>query len=163
MPTQHPSLTPTQRVTIASFDSYESAERAVDTLSDRYFPVEHVAIVGRDLRYVEQVTGRTTYLKAGLAGALNGAVVGLAIGWLLGLFDWADPAGSAFWMAVNGLWLGALLGALLGVLMHALTRGRRDFASASYTTADRYDVVVDDPGLADEARRVLAAAAAPAT
>ena len=41
------------RRTVASFSSYRDAERAVDSLSDRRFPVERVAIVGRDLRLVE--------------------------------------------------------------------------------------------------------------
>ena len=66
------------------FSSYEEAERVVDYLSDHGFPVERTAIVGRDLEYVEQVTGRMTYARAALAGALNGAVIGFLIGWLFG-------------------------------------------------------------------------------
>ena len=46
------------RLAIATFRSYEEAERAVDYLSDHGFPVERSAIVGRDLEYVEQVTLR---------------------------------------------------------------------------------------------------------
>jgi hypothetical protein len=68
------------RRTVASYSSYADAERAVDYLSDRGFEVSRTAIVGRDLRYVEQITGPMTYGKAALRGALTGAFVGVLIG-----------------------------------------------------------------------------------
>jgi hypothetical protein len=37
---------------VASYDDHADAERAVDALADRGFPVEHVAIVGRGLHSV---------------------------------------------------------------------------------------------------------------
>ena len=43
--------------TVARFDEYSSAQRAVDWLSDDGFPVEQLDIVGSDLRLVERVTG----------------------------------------------------------------------------------------------------------
>ena len=49
---------------IARFSSYADAQRAVDYLSDEDFPVEHLTIVGSDLRQVERVTGRLTKWKA---------------------------------------------------------------------------------------------------
>ena len=45
------------RTMIASYGDYAGAQRAIDYLSDKGFPVEHTAIVGSDLRLVEQVTG----------------------------------------------------------------------------------------------------------
>src|SRR5919106_5208895 len=45
---------------IATYPSYEEAERAVDRLSDQKFPVERIAIIGTGLRSVEQVLGRVT-------------------------------------------------------------------------------------------------------
>jgi hypothetical protein len=143
------------RRVVASFGSYEEAERAVDLLSDRRFPVERTAIVARDLDYVEQVTGRMTYWRSMGLGALNGAVIGLLIGWLFGLFDWFDPIVSVFWLALDGLWFGALVGAALGLIAHALTGGRRDFAAVGGFRAKHYDVVADEP-LADEAEGLLA-------
>ena len=44
--------------TVARFDDYQSAQRAVDRLSDDGFPVEKLDIVGSGLRLVERVTGR---------------------------------------------------------------------------------------------------------
>jgi hypothetical protein len=140
--------------TVASYSSYAEAERAVDFLSDRKFPVERTAIVGRDLEYVERVTGRMGYGGAALRGALTGAIVGFLVGWLFGLFDWFDPIVSAFWLALDGLWFGALVGALFGLLSHALLRGRRDFASVAAMRANRYDLLVDDE-VADEGARLL--------
>ena len=49
---------------IATFDDYAEAERAVERLTAHGFPVERVAIVGRDLRSVEQITGRLTFASA---------------------------------------------------------------------------------------------------
>src|SRR3954452_1212676 len=74
----------TRRRVIASFDDYADAEFAVDYLSDRGFPVERTAIIGRDLKLVEQVTGRLDNGRAALRGAVTGALVG----WIFGLFNW---------------------------------------------------------------------------
>ncbi|HEV7562879.1 MAG TPA: general stress protein [Solirubrobacterales bacterium] len=143
------------RRVIASYPSYPEAERAVDHLSDQKFPVERVAIVARDLKLVEQVTGRMGYGGAALQGALSGALVGVLVGWLFGIFDWFNPIVAAAWLAFDGLWFGAVVGALMGLLLHALTRGRRDFASVAGITADHYDVLVDEE-VAAEAARLLA-------
>jgi hypothetical protein len=77
------------------------------------------------------------------------------IGWLFGVFNWFEPVTSAFWLAIDGLWFGALAGALLGLLLQALSRGRRDFNSVSGLRAERYEVQVDDE-VAAEAARLLA-------
>jgi hypothetical protein len=143
-----------RRRPIASFSSYREAERAVDRLSDARFPVERVSIVGRDLHYVENVTGRMGWLDALLRGAVSGAMVGLLIGWLFFVFDWVDPVVARGWLILDGLWFGTLIGALTGLIAHALLRGRRDFGSVAGMQANRYDVLVDDE-VADEATRML--------
>lgn len=142
------------RRVIATFNRYEEAERVVDFLSDHGFPVERSAIIGRDLEYVEQVTGRMTYARAALGGALSGAVIGFLIGWLFGVFSWFDPVVSSLWLAIDGLWFGALVGALMGLVTHALSRGRRDFSAIGGMRANRYEVVVEE-SVADEADRLL--------
>lgn len=142
------------RRAVATYSTYREAERAVDYLSDRKFPVDRVSIVGRDLEYVEHVTGRMNWGRAAFSGALTGALVGFLVGWLFGLFDWFDPIVSAFWLAIDGLWFGALVGALFGLLTYALLRGRRDFSSVSSMHANRYEVLVDEE-VADEAARLI--------
>jgi uncharacterized membrane protein len=143
-----------RRRVVAAFDNYADAERAVDRLSDRGFPVQRTAIVARDLRFVEQVTGRVTTARAALQGAGSGALAGFLVGWLFGLFNWWDPVISSALLALWGLLIGAVVGALMGLLAHALTRGRRDFASVGSIQADGYEVMVDEDA-ADEATRIL--------
>ncbi|MGC0397643.1 putative membrane protein [Streptomyces sp. SAI-126] len=143
------------RRTIASYTTYQEAERAVDHLSDQGFPVERVAIIGQDVRLVEQVTGRMGLGGAALQGAASGALPGALIGWIFGLLNWLDPVVSGLLLALYGLVFGALVGALFGLLVHAAQRGRRDFASVSFMQPSRYDVVADD-AVADEAVRLLA-------
>lgn len=142
--------------TIATFDNYEQAQMAVDRLSDAKFPVERVEIVGTGLRYVEKVTGRYDYGKAALTGAINGAILGALIGWIFGLFNWARPVVTGLVLAGWGALVGAVIGGILGLIAHAMTRGRRDFASVAGTVADRYELRVD-ADLADEAARILGA------
>jgi hypothetical protein len=150
------------RRVVASFTRYADAERAVDRLSDSGFPVDRVAIVGRDLHFVEQVTGRMTWGRAALDGALPGAFAGFLVGWLFGLFDWVDPIVASLWLAFHGIWIGALFGALVGLATHALHGGRRDFGSVSGMRAERYDVLVDQE-VADQAAQLLGDGARAAT
>jgi hypothetical protein len=77
-PTTDIAAPPSGGETVAIYDRYEDAERAVDYLSDHGFPVENAQIVGSDLHLVEQVTGRVTTGRAALAGGFTphrGAVV----------------------------------------------------------------------------------------
>jgi heat induced stress protein YflT len=150
-----------RRTAVALYSNYRDAERAVDYLSDNDFPVERTSIVGRDLKYVEQVTGRMTNGRAAVNGAVAGALVGFLVGWLFGVFDWFNPVVAAGWLALDGLWFGAIVGAVAGLIAHMLTGGRRDFAGVRTMTADRYEVLVD-ADLAEEATRLLAQMDAPA-
>lgn len=83
------------RQVLATFDNYADAERAVSYLSDQLFEVNKVAIVGRELEYLEEVLGRMNYGAAALRGAGSGALVGALIGWIFGLLNWIQPLISA--------------------------------------------------------------------
>lgn len=144
-----------ERVPIASYDDYRDAECAVDYLSDQGFPVQRTAIIGRDVQLVEQVIGRLDYGGAALRGAGSGALTGLLIGWLFGLFNWFTPVLATLTLALYGLVFGAIVGAVFGLVAHALQRGRRDFASVRAMAPSRYEVVADAE-VADEARALLA-------
>lgn len=126
----------------------------MDYLSDQRFPVERVAIVGHDVKLVEQVVGRLTYGRAAAHGAGGGALTGLLIGWLFGLLSWIEPLLASLTLAVCGLVFGAIVGALIGLLMHALQGGRRDFSAVRIMQPTRYEVLVDTE-VADEASRLL--------
>jgi hypothetical protein len=147
-----PSAPHTARLSVGTYDTYADAQRAVDVLSDKGFPVEHVAIVGRGLRFEEQVLGRETVGSATMRGAGQGAIVGV----LFGLFLWAISANdvAAGWLILYGLVWGTVLGAILSAIFQAASGGQRDFRSASRMTADHYDVMVDQEHGA-EAKRLL--------
>ena len=132
---------------LGTFPTYAGAEKLVDTLSDKGFPVEHTRIVGHGLRSVEYVTGRMTTRRAAGAGAASGAWFGAFVGLLLGLFS----AGTAWLVTVVACTaLGVGWGALFGYVAHRATRGRRDFSSVRGLEAEQYEVIVD-PNRADEA------------
>jgi hypothetical protein len=143
------------RTTIAEYPTYGDAERAVEYLTDHEFPVERLAIVGTDVRMVEQIVGRVNYAGAALRGAGSGAFTGVLIGWLFGLFNWVAPIVASLTLAAYGLVIGAVLGAIFGLVAHALQRGRRDFASVRAMAPSRYQVVAD-ADVADRARALLA-------
>jgi hypothetical protein len=146
-------ITKDRRV-IGFYDNYADAERAVDYLSDRGFPVERVTIVGHDLQQVERVLGRVGYKEAMLRGASGGALTGVLIGWLFGLFNWIDPILASALLALYGLVFGAIVGAALGALAHWAQKGRRDFASIRVMLPSRYEVLVDSE-VADQALELL--------
>ncbi|MEU7991435.1 general stress protein [Streptosporangium canum] len=136
---------------VASYNTYLEAQRAVDYLSDQKFPVEHAKIVGTDLRLVEKVLGRLTYLRAAGMGAATGAWIGLLIGLFLAIFT---PGRFPFLLVLWALVWGAIAGAIFGLIGHALTGGKRDFLSSSAIVANRYQVLVTTDRAA-EARRLL--------
>lgn len=141
---------PSATVVVGSYADYALAQLAVDHLSDNKFPVERTAIIGTDLRLVENVLGRLTTARAAGAGLASGAWFGLLIGLLLGIFS------NSNWFAVIFvcLLIGAVWGAVFGAIAHAATGGRRDFASRSSLQAGQYAVTAD-PEVADQARSLL--------
>ncbi len=125
---------------LAVYDEYTAAQRAVDFLSDREFPVQNCMIVGTDLKQVERITGRLTYAKVAAMGALSGLWLGLFLGLILSLFD---NNSSALAIIGSTALLGIAFGVVWAVLGYAATRGRRDFSSVSAVVATRYEVLVE--------------------
>ncbi len=135
---------------IGRYTSYADAQKAVDYLADQQFEVAKISIIGSDLKSVEQVTGRLSYPKVALQGALNGVVFGAFFGLLMSLLGGMDLAqalllpiimGGAFWM-------------LLATITYAMQRGKRDFTSTNRIVAGSYEVIAA-PEVAGEARNVL--------
>lgn len=136
---------------VGTYDDYPVAQRAVDYLSDQKFPVEHLAIVGSDLRQVERVTGRLTWGKAALGGVATGAWLGLFVGLLLGLFT---DEGWLQIIVLSVVW-GAIFMMIFGLAGYAFTGGQRDFTSKSVTIAGRYEIYCQHQH-AEQARNLLA-------
>lgn len=136
---------------IAIYESYADAQRAVDYLSDQQFPVQHLAIVGTDLKQIERVTGRLTWGKVLLGGIAGGAWIGLLIGLLFALFT---PESTVRILIFSIIWA-AIFGAALAAMGYAFSGGRRDFTSMTATIASKYEVFCHHQHAA-RARQLLA-------
>ncbi len=136
---------------IGTYPTYAKAQEAVDYLSDHEFAVENVAIVGTELRLVEQVTGRLTRGKVIGAAALTGALWGLFIGTVVMLFGGSEV--SLLLPLLTAL-VGAAFGAASGWAAYAATGGKRDFTSHTGVVATSYEVLCKS-AVADEARNLL--------
>ncbi|WP_182524820.1 general stress protein [Nocardioides dongkuii] len=136
---------------LAVYDDYASAQRAVDHLADRAFPVEQCMIVGTDLKRLERITGRLTTGRVALGGLLSGAWLGLFVGVLFMIFT----EDSVFATVLSTVLVGALFGLIWALVGYATTRGTRDFSSVAQIVATRYEVLVEHKGAA-RARELLA-------
>jgi hypothetical protein len=137
---RYPALALQYPQSLGAYDDYDDAQRVVDYLSDKEFPVQNCMIVGTELKQVERVTGRLTYPRAAAAGASSGAWFGLLIGLILGLFA---PEDSWFGSVVGGLLIGAAFGLVWGLVGYHLSGGRRDFTSVTRVVATKYEVLVE--------------------
>jgi xanthosine utilization system XapX-like protein len=136
--------------TIASYPTYEGAQKAVSALIAGEVPARDIAIVGQGLRSIERVTGRLGYATAARSGAVNGLLIGLFFSAILVLGSPSVPI-QAF---VGVLFVGVAVGMLLSIITYSFIRRRRDFASVMQVIADHYEVTVGPDSLA-KARQVL--------
>ncbi|MFJ4220695.1 general stress protein [Curtobacterium luteum] len=134
---------------LGTYDSYPEAQRVVAKLAESDFPVAKIAIVGNDLKTVERVTGKMTYGRAAIAGALSGLWLGFFFGIVLTLFS--PQAGGLFFAAAL---IGAAFGMLYGIVSFAITKRQRDFTSVHQVLATNYQIVVD-PQLTGQAQQIL--------
>lgn len=140
--------------TVASYASYEEAQKSVDRLArNEGFSVQAISIVGSDLKSVERVTGRMNSLKAALNGAVSGLFLGMFVSAVFMLFD---PNAQLLSM-LGVLLLATVFGAVWGLILYAISPNKREFASMMQLTATRYDLVVPR-SMSGEARRILGTA-----
>ena len=137
---------------IGSYATYGEAQQAVDFLADSEFSVGDVTIVGVDLMLVERVIGKLQLgpgarhrrrLRAPGSACSRGCCSGLFVN-----------QGFAL-QVLTGLVLGVLSGLMFAAIGYSMSRGRRDFSSASQLVAGRYDVLCQ-PRTAEQARELLA-------
>lgn len=149
---------------VASFPTYETAQKAVSSLIAADIPARDIAIVGQGLRSIERITGRLGYASAARSGAVNGLLLGLLFSAILVIGSPSVPI-QAF---VGVLFVGIAIGMLLSIVTYSFVRRRRDYASVMQVVADHYEITVTDNSV-HRARQVLGpqtpaapAAAAPA-
>lgn len=136
--------------TVASFPTYEAAQKAVSSLIAADIPARDIAIVGQGLRSIERITGRLGYASAARSGAVNGLLLGLLFSAILVIGSPSVPI-QAF---VGVLFVGIAIGMLLSIVAYSFVRRRRDYASVMQVVADHYEVTVTDSSVG-RARQVL--------
>jgi hypothetical protein len=136
--------------TVASFPTYEAAQKAVSSLIAADIPARDIAIVGQGLRSIERITGRLGYASAARSGAVNGVLLGLLFSAILVIGSPSVPI-QAF---VGVLFVGIAIGMLLSIVAYSFVRRRRDYASVMQVVADHYEVTVTDNSVG-RARQVL--------
>jgi hypothetical protein len=124
---------------LAVYDTYAQAQRTVDYLADKEFPVQNCLIVGTDLKQLERITGRLTWGRVALGGALSGVWLGVFVGLIFSIFS----EDETLVMVLSTALVGLVFGLVWGLVGYALTRGRRDFSSVSSVVATRYEVLVE--------------------
>lgn len=135
---------------LAVYDDYAAAQRAVDFLSDQKFPVEQCMIVGTDLKRIERITGRLTTGRVAAGGVMSGLWFGLFVGLIFALFT----TEGAFAVILSTAVIGALFGVIFALVGYAMTRGQRDFSSVTSVVATKYEVLVEHK-VAAQARELL--------
>lgn len=137
--------------TVGTYEGYADAQAAVERLAQSDFPLKSVSIVGSDLKTVEQVTGRRSYGRAALAGALSGLWLGLFFGLLLVLLS--PTTTTPLFIGAAAL-IGAGFGLFFNIAVYSINRRRRDFTSVMQVVASTYSVIVE-AGDAARARTIL--------
>ncbi|WP_426320207.1 general stress protein [Microbacterium sp. E-13] len=136
--------------TVASFPTYEAAQKAVSSLITADIPARDIAIVGQGLRSIERITGRLGYASAARSGAVNGILLGLLFSAILVIGSPSVPI-QAF---VGVLFVGIAIGMLMSIVAYSFVRRRRDYASVMQVVADHYEITVSDSSV-HRARQVL--------
>lgn len=114
--------------------------------------MQHLCIVGTDLKQVERVLGRRTWGGVMLGGAVSGIGTGLFLGLIL---SWLPGTGFSLTTAlVFGLMMGVAMGLLSALMAQLATRGQRDFSSVQAIVATRYEVLAEHKVI-DQARQLL--------
>ena len=136
---------------LAVYDTYAEAQRTVDFLADKAFPVQNCLIVGTELKQLERITGRLTWGKVAIGGVVSGLWLGVFVGLVFWLFSTDPSVGQIAATAV----FGAVFGVVFAMAGYAATRGQRDFSSVSSVVATKYEVLVEHKHAAT-ARELLA-------
>ncbi len=134
---------------LGTYQEYSAVQRMVDTLADAGFPVQNTLIVGTDLRLIERVTGRKTWGRVVLGGALSGVWMGLFVGLLFSMLS-----DNWFSTILSSVVLGAIFFTVWAVISHVMSGGERDFTSMTATVPMQYELLVEHRNVM-EARRIL--------
>lgn len=136
------------------YSTYDEVQAVVDTLADHEFPVQRTMIVGTDLKLVERVTGRRTWGRTLVSGALSGMWLGMFVGLMFMLLTNQGPL-----IILTNALMGALFFMVWAAAGYAASRGQRDFTSMTATIPMQYELMVEHTDVA-QARSILIATGA---
>ncbi|MFW6597128.1 general stress protein [Propionibacteriaceae bacterium Y2011] len=137
---------------VAVYDSYAEAQKAVDFLADERFEVKNLCIVGTDLKSVERVLGRKSWGSVISNAAVSGVGTGLLIGLILLIFVQVP---NVLVMLLVTIVMAILISMVFQSIAYAMSGGRRDFTSVSQTVATKYEVLCEHKTV-QQARELLA-------
>ncbi len=130
---------------VGTFEDYAAAVDYVEKLVANDFPVQQIAIVGKNLRSVERVRNRINQGRVALSGAITGSWIGFLFALVAPVGTTGDSAAlpaittSTFLAPVL---IGAGVGTILNVVRFSLAKNKRSFASQSMIIASEYQVQV---------------------
>ena len=139
--------------TVRTFSTYEEARHALERLLEADLPADSVSISARGISVVETVQARSWLYAAG-DGAVNGAMIGLLVGFFLGLMNLAAPGLAALVLGFWGALIGAVAGMATSLVVHAFRKDPERHTTERSMRADHFDLRVH-PDHADQARRAL--------
>lgn len=137
---------------VAIFSRYDEAQQAVDSLADRDFPVSNLLIVGTDLKLIERVTGKKTWLTVINQGVMSGFSTALMIAIIMMILN---PASNMLSIILTALGVGISIGVGFAVIGNLMSKGKRDFTSISQTVPSRFEILCEHK-FAAQARELLA-------
>ncbi len=115
-------------MSLGTFDTYDAAQKGVDTLSDAQFPVQNCLIVAPTSSSSSGSPVRLTWGRVLAAGALSGVWLGLFVGFIFALFD---SQNNVLALVLSTVLVGAFFGLVWSAIGYAATGGRRDFSSVT--------------------------------
>lgn len=129
-----PSLEGTK---LAETATYEQARHLVDRLAQDGYPLKNLTIVGKDLSSAEFIVGKLTGVNVFLAGALNGAWLGLLAGLLMTFTVQERFQYVVLPVAILGL---AIISGCVQMLVYSFGARKNQFRSRTTLVAGRYEL-----------------------
>ncbi len=149
--TNNPVMNLDRALSVAIYDNHDDVVKAVDYLSDCSFPVEHLAIVGTDLKSCEKVTGRLSLPVVLAGGFLQGATWAVMFALIT---SWVNPQ-TSLWENLSLALIGfGAVGMVISAVQYWIRRGQRDFTSTTALIATRYELLAEQAWAA-KARELL--------
>jgi hypothetical protein len=130
------------RTPVASFTRYADAEHTLTLLAGTRFPMDRLALIGGDLKLVDDGSGRITGVRAAAAGAAAGGWMGALLALYTFVLD-RPPVGALASGVCWGVAIGGLFGVTLATAGYATFGRTRDHGARRRLVAARYELYAD--------------------